>query len=85
MSITTPQAHRRVRVGTIVWGTLLVAAAVIAIIVLTTGPLSPAAALWVIVGVGALLVVSALVTAIVRAGRSRVTTEVDDAGDQPIG
>ncbi|HEY4267182.1 MAG TPA: hypothetical protein VGM94_03215 [Galbitalea sp.] len=64
-----PGPRRHVRVGTIVWGAILVGIAVFAILVLTTGPLTGAAVLWSVVGFGALLLIAALVAAIVRAAR----------------
>jgi hypothetical protein len=84
MTSTPSHTRRRARVGTIVWGALLVAVAVVAIAVLTSGPLSPAAGLWVIVGFGVLLIVSALIAAIVRAARPR-DTALPDSEDQPTG
>jgi heme/copper-type cytochrome/quinol oxidase subunit 3 len=69
MTTTTPHDRRRVRVGTIVWGAILVAVAVFAFLAAQfgIGPSGPAALLWTIVGFGALLVVAAIVTAVVRA------------------
>jgi hypothetical protein len=64
-----PRPRRQVRVGTIVWGAILVGIAVFAILILTTGPLTGTAVLWSVVGFGALLLVAALVAAIVRAAR----------------
>ena len=69
MTTTTPHDHRRVRVGTIVWGAILVAVAVFAFLAAQfgIGPSGPAALLWTIVGFGGLLVVAAIVTTVVRA------------------
>jgi hypothetical protein len=85
MTTTTPHDHRRVRVGTIVWGAILVAVAVFAFLAAQfgIGPSGPAALLWTIVGFGALLVVAAIVTAVVRAiastGSATEATLVTDA------
>jgi hypothetical protein len=82
MTTSTNNDHRRVRVGTIVWGAILVAVAVFAFLAAQfgIGPSGPAALLWTIVGFGALLVVAAIVTAIVRAaGGSRISAD-DSAG-----
>lgn len=72
--------RRQVRVGTIVWGAILVGIAVLAILVLTTGPLTGTSVLWSVVGFGALLLVAALIAAIVRAARGSRSD-----GHPPIG
>jgi hypothetical protein len=71
----------RTRVGTIVWGAILIVAAAFAFLVSAVGlgPLSPAILLWSIIGFGGLLVIAAVVAAIVRAARPH------HDGDQPIG
>ena len=83
MTTTTPHNHRRVRVGTIVWSAILVAVAVFAFLAAEfgIGPSGPAALLRRIVGFGALLVVTAIATAAVRAIAS--TGSASD-GHQPI-
>ncbi len=66
---TTPasqKTHRRTRVGTIVWGAILVGVAVFALIALLGGSLGGAAILWSVVGFGGLLILAAVVVAIVR-------------------
>jgi hypothetical protein len=79
MTETTPQ-HRPVRVGTIVWGAILLVVAAFGFLSATLGigASSPAELLWTIVGFGAVLVVAAVIIAIVRAARPRDP-------DQPIG
>jgi hypothetical protein len=77
----TPRKHARV--GTIVWGAILVGIAVFAILILTSGPLTPTALLWSVVGFGALLLVAALIAAIVRAARGSRAGRAD--GHPPIG
>jgi hypothetical protein len=78
---TQPDRHRDgPRIGTIVWGALLTAAAVLALLLILGGPLSPGAILWGVVGFGALLVIAAIVTGIVRAAHASARK-----GDQPIG
>ena len=70
--------HRPARIGTIVWGALLVGIAVFSLLAILAAPLSSIALLWSIVGFGALLLISALVAAIVRTVRAKEP-------DQPIG
>jgi hypothetical protein len=65
-----PIHPRRVRVGTIVWGALVVAIAIFAILILWFGPLGPAAILWTIVGFGSVLVLGAIAAGVVRAVRT---------------
>jgi hypothetical protein len=65
---------RRVRVGTIVWGALVVAIAIFAILILWFGPLGPAAILWTIVGFGSVLVLGAIAAGVVRAVRANRAT-----------
>ena len=66
---TTPsqQHHRRPWVGTIVWGAILAGIAVFAVIAMSGVTLSTTAVLWSVAGFGALLLLAAIVTAIVRA------------------
>jgi hypothetical protein len=75
---TTPAAVEplRPRVGTIVWGALLllVAAITIGASQLDLGEATPEAIVWGVVAVGGLLVLGGIATAIVRAAR---------AGSQP--
>jgi hypothetical protein len=85
---TTPQqtARRRVRINTIVWGAMLVGAAIVAYVLATAGPLSPAGVLWTVVGFGGLLLVAGVVAAIARAVRDRQAPALTSADeDQPIG
>ena len=78
--VPAARPRRQVRVGTIVWGAILVGVAVLAILVLTTGPLTGTSVLWSVVGFGALLLVAALAAAIVRAARGSRSD-----GHPPIG
>ena len=66
---TTP-VRRRARIGTIVWGAILVASAVLAVFALAGGSVGPAAVLWSVIGFGGLLVLAAIVTAVLRAARA---------------
>ena len=61
---------RQVRVGTIVWGALVVAIAVFALLILILGPLGPAALLWSVIGFGSILVLGAIAAGIVRAAQA---------------
>ena len=72
---------RHVRVGTIVWGALVVAIAIFAILILILGPLGPAAILWTIVGFGSILVLGAIAAGIVRAVH-QASVRVD--ADKPL-
>lgn len=71
-STQQPVLHRRVRARTIVWGSILVAGSVLALVVLLGGPLSGTAVLWSLAGFGGVLIFAAVVTAIVRAVRQQV-------------
>ncbi|MEJ1229803.1 MAG: hypothetical protein WDM88_02830 [Galbitalea sp.] len=93
---TTQQGSRpRARIGTIVWGAILVGIAVFALIALLGGPLSPTAVLWSVVGFGAALLIAAVVAAIVRAAREALAKPAtgaptpesasNDGGHPPIG
>jgi hypothetical protein len=67
-----------VRVGTIVWGTLLLALAALSATFTLVDPLdySPLFFIWVVVGFGALLLIGGIAGAIARAARkSRVDDE----------
>jgi hypothetical protein len=66
----TAPTRRRARIGTIVWGAILVGVAVLAVFALAGGSLGPTAVLWSVVGFGGLLVLAAVVTAVLRAARS---------------
>jgi hypothetical protein len=57
------------RIGTIVWGSILVVVAFVAIFAsqVDLGDATPAAIVWSVVGFGAILVVAGIVAAIVRA------------------
>jgi hypothetical protein len=79
MTETTAPIPRRVRVGTIVWGAILVAVAIFAILVLFFGPLGPGAILWTVIGFGSILVLGAIAAGIVRAVRPRPTPVAAEA------
>lgn len=68
------------RVGTIVWGSILLVVAAVAIIAsqVDFGDITPTVIVWSVVGFGAVLVVAGIVTAIVRAVAGR-------ADDSPTG
>lgn len=87
MTATTPTPHRRTRIHTIVWGAILVGIAVLALMVLAGGSFGPMAVLWSLIGFGALLVLAAVVTAIVRAALGTGTKAGTGAGTEypPIG
>ena len=61
------------RIGTIVWGSILLVVAAVAIAAsqLDFGDVTPAVVVWSVVGFGAVLVVAGIATAIVRAARNR--------------
>jgi uncharacterized protein (DUF58 family) len=80
--MTEPIKRRDVRIGTIVWGAILVGVAVFSLLIILSGPLSAAAGLWSVIGFGAALVVVAVAAGIVRAARKQKITEEPD---QPIG
>ncbi|MDQ1570967.1 MAG: hypothetical protein QOF79_1641 [Actinomycetota bacterium] len=74
----TPVRHSTpARAGTIVWGTILIVVAVYSVLTTTLGfsATTPSAVVWIVVGLGALLIVVALVVAIVRAARNGRSTE----------
>ena len=64
------------RVGTIVWGSILLVVAAVAIAAsqLDFGDVTPAVVVWSVVGFGAVLVVAGIATAIVRAARNRAAS-----------
>ncbi|GAB3605224.1 hypothetical protein GCM10027413_06330 [Conyzicola nivalis] len=68
---TTPLAPLTPRIGTIVWGGILLVVAAIAIFAsqVDFGDATPAAIVWSVVGFGAVLVVAGIIAAIVRAAR----------------
>ena len=83
----TPIQHSTpARAGTIVWGTILIVVAVYSVLATTLGfgPASPSAVVWIVVGLGALLIVVALVVAIVRAARRDRSVEQQPIEHQPI-
>ena len=67
---TTP-APLRPRIGTIVWGSILLVVAFLAIFAsqVDFGDVTPAVVVWSVIGFGAALVLAAIVTAIVKAAR----------------
>jgi len=77
---TTTLPPLKPRIGTIVWGCILLVVAAVAIAASQTdfGDLAPSVIVWSIIGFGGLLVVAGVVTAIVRAA----TRSKDDP---PIG
>jgi uncharacterized membrane protein YeiB len=66
-----PAPRRRTRVQTIVWGAILLAVAVFALIALLGSSLGSTTVLWSLVGFGGVLVLAAVVSAVVRAVNSR--------------
>jgi hypothetical protein len=79
--MTDPNAGRTpVRVGTIVWGAVLLALAALSIAITLFDPIEYSATfvLWVVVGFGSLLVVGGIAGAIARSARSRDTTEIGE-------
>jgi predicted phage tail protein len=68
-----------VRVGTIVWGAVLLALAALSITITLFDPIEYSATfvLWVVVGFGSLLILGGIAGAIARSSRSRDTTELD--------
>ncbi|MET4583043.1 O-antigen ligase [Conyzicola nivalis] len=75
-----PLAPLKPRIGTIVWGCILLVVAAIAIAAsqVDFGDLTPTVIVWSIIGFGGILVVAGIVTAIVRAA-----TRIKD--DPPVG
>jgi hypothetical protein len=78
-SVTTPPAATpvaqeplRARIGTIVWGCILLVVAAVAIIASQAdlSDATPAAIVWGVIALGGALVVAAIVVAIVRAARA---------------
>jgi hypothetical protein len=79
--MTDPNAGRTpVRVGTIVWGAVLLALAALSITITLFDPIeySTTFVLWVVVGFGSLLVVGGIAGAIARSTRSRDTIEIGE-------
>ena len=74
---------RHVRVGTIVWGALVVAVAILAVLLFLLGPLGPAAVLWTIVGFGSILVLGAIAAGVVRAVQLRPAHPAATTGGSP--
>jgi hypothetical protein len=67
----TTLAPLKPRIGTIVWGSILLVVAAITIFAsqVDFGDATPAAIVWSVVAFGAVLVVAGIITAIVRAAR----------------
>jgi predicted phage tail protein len=84
-STQQPVSHRRARPTTIVWGAILVAGSVFALVVLLGGPLSASSVLWSLVGFGGVLIVAAVVTAIVRAVQQQARRQTPDEDHPPVG
>jgi hypothetical protein len=80
--MSEPTKRRDVRVGTIVWGAILVGIGVFSLLIILNGPLSAAAGLWSVIGFGAALVVVAVVAGTLRTVRK---PKVVEEPDQPIG
>jgi len=70
---TTPAAAEplKPRVGTIVWGSILLVVAAVTIVAsrVDVGQATPEAVVWSVVAFGAVLVLAGIATAIVRAAR----------------
>jgi len=66
---TTTQAPLKPRIGTIVWGGILLVVGFLAIFAsqVDFADATPAVVVWTVIGFGAVLVLAAIVTAIVRA------------------
>jgi hypothetical protein len=66
---TTAQAPLKPRIGTIVWGGILLVVAFLAIFAsqVDFADATPTVVVWTVIGFGAVLVLAAIVTAIVRA------------------
>ena len=79
-TVPAPLAPLKPRIGTIVWGCILLVVATIAIVAsqMDFGDLAPNVIVWTVIGFGGVLVVAGVVTAIVRAA-----TRIKD--DPPIG
>jgi hypothetical protein len=73
------EGRTTVRVGTIVWGAVLLALAALSITITLFDPIEYSATfvLWVVVGFGSLLILGGIAGAIARSSRSRDTTELD--------
>lgn len=89
MTSIQPARRRRVRASTIVWGSMLVAASIFAIAVLLGGHFNAATVLWTVIGFGTVLILAAIVTAAVRAARSRPSMPIDSGAAEdrhpPVG
>lgn len=68
---STIGTRRHTRIGTMVWGAILVGIAIFAILALRVGIVGTSAVLWSVVGFGSFLLLGAVVTAIVRAATAR--------------
>ena len=68
-TVAVPPAPLKPRIGTIVWGCILLVVAAIAIAAsqVDFGDLTPTVIVWSVIGFGGILVVAGIVTAIVRA------------------
>lgn len=79
-SVPAANTPLKPRVGTIVWGSILLVVAAVAILAsrIDFGDVAPTVIVWSVIGFGGVLVVAGVVTAIVRAA-----TRITD--DPPIG
>jgi predicted phage tail protein len=75
---TSARIHRPVRIQTIVWGAMLIAAAAITFAISISGPLSAAGVLWIVLGFGAILILGAIAAGITRAARAATSREAAD-------
>lgn len=80
---TPVNTRRHARIGTMVWGAILVGVAIFALVALLNGIVGTNAVLWSVVGFGAFLLVAAVATAIARVATAR--SEGTDSGHPPIG
>jgi O-antigen ligase len=76
---TTGIVRRRARIGTMVWGAILVGVAIFAILALQPGTVGTAAVLWSVVGFGGFLLLGAVATAVVRAATTRAGETANDS------
>ena len=67
------------------WGSIIVAGAVFALVVLLDRPLNSSVVLWSLIGFGAALVLAAVITGAVRAVSGPTPSETDGSGHPPIG
>jgi hypothetical protein len=73
LAATGAAAPLKPRVGTILWGFILLIVGTIAVLAsrLDLGDFGPEVFVWSIVGLGAILVVAAIIAAVARAARNR--------------